>query len=258
AAARGGARRGPPRAGDRRRLVHLHRRADHEQRHSQRDADLPLDLRAGSHRRVDDSSPARLAVGLGAELAGMGAGGRGCVLSGRHPARTHGRRRRAGRTALLLRSAPTIGASQVSPMSTVVEIDTPSDTVAPVAACANCGATLTGEYCQTCGQKRFSRHDLTLRHFAEHAIHEVTHLDSSKILRTLAALVFKPGWLTKEYLAGRRERYVNPIRLYLTISAVFFLFAWSALLAADGGTARIVQALQPLAEHRHIEPAALL
>jgi hypothetical protein len=36
-------------------------------------------------------------------------------------------------------------------------------------------------------------------------------------------LMFKPGFLTREFLAGRRARYLPPLRLYLVLSVVFFL-----------------------------------
>jgi len=65
-------------------------------------------------------------------------------------------------------------------------------------------------------------------------VHEFTHLDSNKIIDTVRALLFKPGLLTKEYLTGRKGRYINPVRVYLTISALYFLFAWSAILNIRG------------------------
>ena len=50
--------------------------------------------------------------------------------------------------------------------------------------------------------------------------------------RTLALLLFRPGELTRQYLAGRRKHYVLPLRLYLTIS-VTALLALRLLTAAD-------------------------
>lgn len=54
------------------------------------------------------------------------------------------------------------------------------------------------------------------------ATHELVHLDG-KIVHTLRLLVTKPGELTREFFAGRRARYIGPIRLYLTFSLLFFL-----------------------------------
>ena len=101
--------------------------------------------------------------------------------------------------------------------------------------CPNCGAAIDGKYCASCGQKRIDHHEFAVRHFFSHLVHEITHLDSNKILRTFKALLVNPGLLTKEYLAGRKGQYINPIRIYLTVSAIYFLFAWGALANAGGG-----------------------
>ncbi len=45
---------------------------------------------------------------------------------------------------------------------------------------------------------------------------------NSRSARTLLALCFKPGFLTREYFSGRKARYIQPIRLYLTMSILFF------------------------------------
>lgn len=51
--------------------------------------------------------------------------------------------------------------------------------------------------------------------------------------RTLAMLLRRPGQLTLEWLQGRRQRWVNPLRLYLSVSFVFFVTA--ALLPGRAG-----------------------
>ena len=109
-----------------------------------------------------------------------------------------------------------------------------SDTAAPVpelsagtTLCANCGAGLSGPFCSNCGQKRAHGRP-TLHDFFHDAIHEFLHVDG-KIFRTVRLLVFSPGTLTSEFNAGRRSRYISPIRLYLIFSVVFF-----ALLAVAG------------------------
>lgn len=86
--------------------------------------------------------------------------------------------------------------------------------------CLNCCAPLHGAYCAACGQKA-SLHRLGFHDFAHEATHEFLHVDE-KILRTLKLLFLRPGELTREFVAGRRARYVSPLRLYLIASAVFF------------------------------------
>ncbi len=102
--------------------------------------------------------------------------------------------------------------------------------------CANCGTDLAGKFCHQCGQKEIHRHEFSLKHFVGHVVHEVTHFDSNKVLKTLFTLLFRPGLLTSEYLAGKKGRYINPIRIYLTFSALYFLFAWGTLADLRGGS----------------------
>ena len=93
----------------------------------------------------------------------------------------------------------------------------------PVPRCDNCGAGVAGKYCGNCGQ-RLEPPVHSLWHFLQVAFEDVTHADS-RLWSTLAALLFKPGFLTHEFLAGRRARYLPPVRLYLVLSVVFFLVA---------------------------------
>jgi uncharacterized protein DUF3667 len=87
--------------------------------------------------------------------------------------------------------------------------------------CANCHSALAGEYCAACGQ-RHEPHVHTVAHFAGEALESVSHADS-RLWRTLWYLLARPGFLTREFFAGRRVRYLPPFRLYLVISLVFFL-----------------------------------
>ena len=91
------------------------------------------------------------------------------------------------------------------------------------ARCLNCATPLTGPYCSTCGQREHSR-IISLGLLAKEAIGDIYHVDS-RLWRTLRALIGKPGFLTVEFLAGRRARYVPPFRLYLVVSIVLFLLA---------------------------------
>jgi hypothetical protein len=86
--------------------------------------------------------------------------------------------------------------------------------------CANCGAELGGAFCQACGQKTTGP-DVSLHDFFHDALHEFAHVDG-KIIQTVRLLVTKPGMLTKEFLSGRRARFISPLRVYLTCSVLFF------------------------------------
>lgn len=89
--------------------------------------------------------------------------------------------------------------------------------------CLNCGAELQGAFCHACGQKAASGH-LGMHDFVHEATHEFLHLDG-KILQTVKLLVVKPGELTRQFLEGRRVRFISPVRLYLTFSLIFFTLA---------------------------------
>lgn len=98
----------------------------------------------------------------------------------------------------------------------------PHDAHALPEHCPNCDAAVHGPYCAQCGQETV--HELpTLREFAHEYLHHYVAADG-KLLPTLKLLLLKPGQLTLEYLAGRRQRYVKPLPLYVTLSFLFFLF----------------------------------
>lgn len=96
--------------------------------------------------------------------------------------------------------------------------------------CSNCGATLNGPYCAVCGQRAASR-VVPLWHLTNEFFEDLFELDL-RIFRTLPRFLFLPGRLTKEYVAGRRRRYVRPLRMYLFSS--FLLFTLLAFTNIEG------------------------
>ena len=109
--------------------------------------------------------------------------------------------------------------------------------------CLNCGAEVPGRYCSNCGQENLVPKETTA-HLIQHFISDLTHYDS-QFLVTLKYLLFKPGFLTLEYLKGRRIRYLNPVRMYFFISFLFFiiLFAKRSREVNEAGHHPIVQNL---------------
>lgn len=89
------------------------------------------------------------------------------------------------------------------------------------ASCQNCGTALAGPYCGQCGQ-RHEPHIQSLPHFVAEAVETLTHADS-RLWRTLAHLLARPGVLTREFMAGRRARYLPPFRLYVVVSLLYFV-----------------------------------
>ncbi|HEX4299480.1 MAG TPA: DUF4286 family protein [Gammaproteobacteria bacterium] len=101
--------------------------------------------------------------------------------------------------------------------------------------CRNCGTPLTGKFCMECGQKNHTYvaplwnvlHDFAATHFGF----------DTKFFHSIVPLLFRPGFLSREYCLGHEERYVKPFRLYLFTSIVFFFLAaifWPQLGVDDG------------------------
>ena len=91
-------------------------------------------------------------------------------------------------------------------------------------ACLNCGTTLTGQYCGNCGQRARSRL-ISIWELMQEAFGDLLELDS-RLWRTLIPLTIRPGKLTRDYLEGRRARFMPPFRTYLVLSIFFFLIAF--------------------------------
>ena len=91
--------------------------------------------------------------------------------------------------------------------------------------CLNCGAIVQGRYCHACGQENIEPKE-TFWHMFTHFLYDITHFDGSFFV-TLKDLLFKPGFLSREYMLGRRKKYLHPVRMYVFTSAVFFLIFFS-------------------------------
>ncbi len=92
---------------------------------------------------------------------------------------------------------------------------------APV--CENCGAPLLGPHCYRCGQPV----DGLVRHFSSiigDFLDTVLNIDA-RVFRSIWPLFAKPGYLSCEYFAGRRVRFVSPVRLFVFLSIVTFFVA---------------------------------
>ncbi|MBL7741609.1 MAG: DUF3667 domain-containing protein [Chitinophagaceae bacterium] len=87
--------------------------------------------------------------------------------------------------------------------------------------CLNCGTIIHGRFCHICGQENVVPKENFWK-LVVHFFYDITHFDS-KFFDTLRYLLFRPGFLPKEYMSGRRASYLNPIRMYIFTSAIFFL-----------------------------------
>jgi hypothetical protein len=116
-------------------------------------------------------------------------------------------------------------------------------------ACLNCGAAVQGRFCHVCGQPAHVHRSMS--HMFEEFLHGVVHFDS-KAWRTLPLLLFRPGKLTRDYVYGRRARYISPLGIFLfTIFLMFFVFGFlhfapkeQAVVIGPQSRAEAVQKLQ--------------
>ena len=95
----------------------------------------------------------------------------------------------------------------------------------PEKNCLNCNAEIHGTYCHICGQENLEPAE-SVWHLVTHFFNDITHFDG-KFFSTLKYLIFNPGFLSLEYKAGRRANYLNPVRMYVFTSAIFFLIFFS-------------------------------
>lgn len=93
---------------------------------------------------------------------------------------------------------------------------------APIHACSNCGSELIGHFCAICGQPNKESRRPLYSLLAE-LLHVLLDLDG-RAYRTLFFLFTRPAYLTRAYIDGQRANYTAPLRLFLAISIVFFIF----------------------------------
>ncbi|MFN0082144.1 MAG: DUF3667 domain-containing protein [Ferruginibacter sp.] len=87
--------------------------------------------------------------------------------------------------------------------------------------CLNCNAVVNGRYCSICGQENLEPQE-SLWHLIVHFFNDITHFDG-KFFSSVKYIVTKPGFLSSEYIRGRRMSYLNPVRFYVFTSFFFFL-----------------------------------
>ena len=89
--------------------------------------------------------------------------------------------------------------------------------------CPSCSAVIAGRFCSTCGEKKLTPRDFTIKHFLEESIEGLTHFDG-KFLRSVKTLFIKPGLLTRYFEEGKRVPYMKPLQFFIVCNLIFFLF----------------------------------
>lgn len=91
--------------------------------------------------------------------------------------------------------------------------------------CLNCGTHVLGRFCHACGQENVVTHQ-KFWSLAKHFIFDILHFDG-KFFHTLYYIFTRPGHVSRQYVEGKRMSYLDPIRMYLFTSALFFLIFFS-------------------------------
>ena len=101
--------------------------------------------------------------------------------------------------------------------------------------CKSCGNRFTGTYCNVCGEKIILPQDRSLRTFLSGILVALTFADS-KFLKSLWLTVSKPGFLSREFVEGRRVKYLRPLSLFFLLNLVYFIFPIIQLFSATLNT----------------------
>lgn len=91
--------------------------------------------------------------------------------------------------------------------------------------CHNCGKVLQEKdnFCPNCGQENDNKRQSFRKVMYEH-FEGLISIDS-RLAHSIPALIFRPGFLTKEFLKGRRQRYLEPVKMFLSIVVLYFILA---------------------------------
>lgn len=109
--------------------------------------------------------------------------------------------------------------------------------------CLNCNAIVHSKFCSECGQLN-SEPKISLKELLHDFLHDLTHFDG-KFFDTSKYLIFKPGFLSTEFMRGRRASYLHPVRLYIFTSAIFFYLFFNIFVHIEQDAITKIKELNP-------------
>ena len=121
----------------------------------------------------------------------------------------------------------------------------------PYTHCLNCGAELQGKYCHVCGQEATSKTPTVGAFLVEYANH--AFIWDSNFLKTLWNLIRRPGYLTKEFIAGKFASHEHPLKLNM-----FLLFVLITLFVFFAGTEKMNNSVHNLTYSESVRPGIQL
>lgn len=89
--------------------------------------------------------------------------------------------------------------------------------------CVYCNNIVEQSYCAHCGERKFSRKDLSFKNLILQLFESATDIDGN-FVKSFRYLLFRPGQLTQDYLKGIRTHRLNPFQLFIFCNVIYFLF----------------------------------
>jgi len=102
-------------------------------------------------------------------------------------------------------------------------MDASNEPVIPLQICKSCGNEFQGLYCNLCGEKVIEPKDRSFSVFLSNVLIATTIVDN-KFVKSLVLTIKKPGFLSREYVDGRRVHYMRPLQMFFILNLVYFLF----------------------------------
>lgn len=93
--------------------------------------------------------------------------------------------------------------------------------------CQSCETELKGKFCHACGEKQIAESDFRIWNIVKQGTSFITNLDS-RFFKSFVPLIIKPGFLTHEYVNGRRKPYMSPFQIFIISNIIFFIFLTDA------------------------------
>jgi hypothetical protein len=121
--------------------------------------------------------------------------------------------------------------------------------------CKSCGTVFRGTYCNNCGEKVLSAQDRSFKAFLNNLFQALTLVDG-KVVKTLWLILRKPGFISGEYVAGRRVNYLKPLSLFFALNLIYFLLPVIQLFNASLKTqlnSSLGLVIQDLVAHKMIQ-----
>ncbi len=88
--------------------------------------------------------------------------------------------------------------------------------------CLNCGEMIDGSFCKNCGQRTIDNLDRSMKRLLGEFFGNIFFLDNRFFL-SLRYLILKPGLMTREFLDGKRKKFISPVTLFLFINLIYFI-----------------------------------